>query len=183
MIKWLLHVVMVQEIEKDLVCLFVCFSYVDRGKFMCRVFRWRRRRWFCCRMIWCTLSRTSLRTLTDWASKQKSPLSLYGTSSHENGLHQFSCSYVFRVEQQCSQQWIELGSWLLALNPLGCQCLFALFHFDGFFCTRVLKVAMVVAAMSALAMDSMAHIVGEGPLINAEKVLSGGVGSITFYES
>lgn len=28
---------------------------------------------------------------------------------------------------------------------------------------------MVIAAMSALAMDSMAHIVGEGPLINAEK--------------
>ena len=29
--------------------------------------------------------------------------------------------------------------------------------------------AMVFAAMSALAMDSMGHIVGEGPLINAEK--------------
>ena len=28
---------------------------------------------------------------------------------------------------------------------------------------------MVIAAMSALAMDSLSHIVGEGPLINAEK--------------
>ena len=51
------------------------------------------------------------------------------------------------------------------------------------FLGKRLKVAMVIAAMSALAMDSMAHIVGEGPLINAEKVLSGGVGSITFYAS
>jgi hypothetical protein len=75
-----------------------------------------------------------------------------------------------------------LGSRLLALNPLGIPWLFVLFHLDGFLGKR-LKVAMVIAAMSALAMDSMAHIVGEGPLINAEKVLSGGVGSITFYAS
>eukprot|EP00438_Fugacium_kawagutii_P016773 Skav231124 [mRNA] locus=scaffold7:197002:200309:+ [translate_table: standard] len=32
---------------------------------------------------------------------------------------------------------------------------------------------MVIAAMSALAMESMGHIVGEGPLINAEKACLG----------